>query len=331
VDYVRLGRSGLRVSRLMFGAARLGEIDYKAADQAVGAALDAGVSIFDTADTYNGGNSEHQLGPLLASRREQVVLCTKVGLRVGDTEVDFLDRNPDHTARFRQGKALTDSGLSRKHLRRGVEASLRRLGTDYIDLYQVHRFDPDTRVEETLGTLEDLVHEGKILYYGCSGFSADQISAATAVADANGFERFVTMQVSYNLVSRGPEESVLPACVEHDLAVLAYSVLGGGFLTGRYQPDDEPGPETRLGTRPVFKRAYWSDANFGVLDRLRRVAAETGRSCAQLAAGWVASRPGVTLVLHGFSKPEQVRDTQLVFERPLGEDELALVASALGS
>jgi 1-deoxyxylulose-5-phosphate synthase len=330
VEYVRLGRSGLRVSKLMFGAARFGEIDYKAADGAVGAALDAGVTVFDTADTYNGGNSERALGPLLKSRRDQVVLCTKVGLRVGDTEIDFLDPNPDHTARFRQGKALTDSGLSRKHIRRAVEDSLRRLETDYIDLYQVHRFDADTRLEETIGTLDDLVHEGKIIYYGCSGFPPEQIAAAAAVADAKGFERFLTMQVSYSLVTRGPEEAVLPACVDNDVAVLAYMVLGGGFLSGRYQPDDEPGPDTRLGTRPVFKRAFWSEANFAVVERLRAVAAQTGRSCAQLAAGWVASRPEVTLVLHGFSKAEQIRDTQAVFEQPLSEDELALVEGAVG-
>jgi aryl-alcohol dehydrogenase-like predicted oxidoreductase len=329
MEYVRLGSSGLRVSKLMFGAARFGELDYKAADASVGAALDAGVTIFDTADTYNAGNSELQLGPLLARRRDQVVLCTKVGLRVGDTEVDFLDPNPDHTARWRRGKALTDSGLSRKHIMSAIDDSLRRLGTDYVDLYQVHRYDQDTGLEETLGALDDLVHLGKIRYYGCSGFPAEALAQAGRVTEARGFEPLTTMQVTYSVVQRGPEQGTLQACIDNDVAVLAFGVVAGGLLSGRYQPGHEPGSETRLGSRPVFKRSYWTDRNFEVVERLRVVAEQTGRSCAQLAAGWVASRPEVTLVLHGFSTGEQVRDTQQVFERPLSEQELQLVEGAL--
>jgi 1-deoxyxylulose-5-phosphate synthase len=327
VRYRQLGRTGLKISELVLGAARFGEIDHETANRIIGTALDLGISTFDTADTYNNGASEWQLGPIIRPHRDRIVLCSKVGLRVGDTEAD-LTRPMDHAERWRRGIAPTDSGLSRKHIMSALKDSLSRLGTDYIDLYQVHRFDPETPIEETVSALDDLVHAGLVRYIGCSGFAAAQLAQALDISDEQHLSRFASVQATYSLVSRNVEAELAPLCVERGVGILAFGVVAGGMLTGRYLDQaNEPGPETRLGSRQVFKRIYWTDQNFATVSRLRAVAEKTGRSPSELAAGWVAAQPGVGGVLLGISKPEQLTDVANVFENPLSDEELTLAAS----
>jgi 1-deoxyxylulose-5-phosphate synthase len=326
MDYPRLGSSGLKVSSLVLGAARFGEIDDDLAARVVDAAIDLGVSSFDTADIYNAGTSEEQLGRAIRRHRDRIVLCTKVGMRVGDTEADFAKSELDHAERWKRGIAPTDQGLSRKHVTQAVHDSLRRLGTDYIDLYQVHRFDSDTPIEETVETLDDLVHDGLVRYVGCSGFAAQQLAAA--LDSASGGTRFVSIQSTYSLVSRHAEQELLPLCREREVGVLAFGAVAGGMLTGRYTPQEEPRADTRLGSRQVFKRIYFTEAVFEVVERLKAVADATGRTVSQLAVGWVGAQPGVTSVLLGISRPEQLHDVIDVFERPLSPEELQLVEAA---
>jgi aryl-alcohol dehydrogenase-like predicted oxidoreductase len=327
MQYHPLGSTGLKISTLMLGAARFGDIDDDTAARVVDTAIDLGVSTFDTANVYNAGASEEQLGRAIRRHRDRIVLCTKVGLRVGDTEVDFANPN-DPAERWHRGIAPTDQGLSRKHVMHAVRDSLRRLGTDYIDLYQVHRFDPDTPIEETVATLDDLVHDGLVRYVGCSGFAAHQLGAALDAADGRD-TRFASIQSTYSLISRQAEQELLPLCNDRQVGLLAFGSVAGGMLTGRYSAGNEPGPDTRLGSRQVFKRIYFTDPVLSVVDRLKGVADETGRALSQLAVGWVHAQPGVAAVLLGISRPEQLHDVIDVFERPLTPEELQLLARAI--
>jgi 1-deoxyxylulose-5-phosphate synthase len=330
MDYPRLGGSGLKVSRLAFGTARFGEFDDRKAAELIGAAIDSGVSTFDTADAYNGGASEAQLGPLLKAHRDRVVLCTKVGLRVGDAEADYASTSRNDGERWKRGIGPNDDGLSRKHLIDAVEASLRRLQTDRIDLYQVHRFDPDTPLEETLRTLDDLVRSGKVRYIGCSGFAAAQLRDALKVSNELGLPTFSSTQITYSIVARGAEQEMLPTCTDHQIGVLAFGAVAGGMLSGRYRPGEEPGIDTRLGSRQVFKRMYMTKENFEIVQRLQETTRQTGRTIAQLATGWVAGQPGISSVLAGFSNVGQLTELVDVIERPLSPDEVQLVATATG-
>lgn len=332
VHYSNLGRTGLKVSQLILGAARFGELTGgNTADAIVGAALDAGITTFDTADIYNGGRSEEELGRALKKRREAVVLCTKVGMRVGDTEVDhaaaFRPGGLDHAARWRHGISPNDQGLSRVHLLAAIDASLGRLGTDYIDVYQVHKWDDDTPIEETLSALDDLVRFGKVRYIGCSAFAAWQLYRALWTSDIRQFERFACIQAGYNVLSRDHDRELFPACVAESVSVLAFQVLAGGMLSGRYERDAEPASTSRLGSRQVYRARYWAPAVFDAVDRLKAVAEQSGRSMAQLAIGFALAQPAVTAVLFGVSAPEQVAAVVDVVDRPLDVDEVEAVAA----
>jgi 1-deoxyxylulose-5-phosphate synthase len=329
MEYRRLGKTGLKVSNLAFGTARFGEIDNRTASELVSVAIDSGISTFDTADAYNNGASEAQLGPLLAANRDQVVLCSKVGLRVGDTDADYVATQRDDLARWKRGIGPNDDGLSRKHIMSAIDASLRRLGTDFIDLYQVHRFDPDTPIEETLATLDDLIRAGKVRYAGCSGFAANQLAEALSVSDRHRLPRFASTQSTYSLIVRRSEEDLFPLCTDQRVGVLAFGVVAGGMLSGRYQRGDEPEPNTRLGSRQVFRRMYMTDDTFGLVERLQTLAKETGRTPAQLATGWVAAQQPVTSVLVGFSNPAQLRETIDAVDHPLSAEELNRIDGAV--
>ncbi|MBV9662235.1 MAG: aldo/keto reductase [Acidimicrobiales bacterium] len=327
MHYPRLGTTGLKVSKLAVGGARFGEIDDRTAAELVSLAIDSGVSTFDTADTYNAGASESQLGPLLKKHRDRVVLCTKVGLRVGDSDTDYLNRGDD-AARWKRGIGPNDDGLSRKHIMSAIDASLRRLQTDYVDLYQVHRFDPDTPIEETLETLADLVTSGKVRYVGCSGFAAAQLGEALRASESRGLPRMASIQSAYSLVVRNGESALYPLCVDEHVGVFAFSVVAGGMLSGRFSRGVEPGPETRLGTRQAFRHMYMTDDNFALVENLEKAARDTGRSSAQLATGWVAAQPHVTSVLVGFSAPSQLEEMVKVMDDPLLPEELQKVEDA---
>ena len=290
MDYVRLGRTGLKVSRVclgtnMFGA---GYVNDARATSVIDRAIDVGVNFIDTADAYNAGHSEVVVGKAVRSRRHEFVVATKGFIATGG--------------------GPNDVGLSRKHLIDAVEGSLRRLGTDYIDLYQVHYFDPETPLEETLGTLDDMVHAGKIRYVGCSNFAAWQLTKALWVSDKNGLERFESVQPEYNLGKRDIEGELFDVCADQGVGVTPYQVFMGGVLTGRYDPSSPPPGDSHMASRHAqrAKDTYWNDRVFGIVEVLRETAAELDISVPQLLIGWALSRPQVTSVIVGASRPEQV-------------------------
>ena len=291
MHYVRLGRSGLKVSRVcvgtnMFGA---GYVDDGRAVSVIDAAFEAGINFIDTADAYNSGHSEVVVGKAVRSHRHDFVVATK----------GFIATGP----------GPNDIGLSRKHVISAVEASLRRLNTDYIDLYQVHYFDPDTPLEETLKTLDDLVRQGKIRYIGCSNFAAWQLVRALWVSDNNGFERFESVQPEFNLGKRDIEGELFDACADQDVGIIPYQIFMGGVLTGRYNRDLPPPSDSHMASRHAqrAKDTYWNDRTFRMVSALKETAAELKIGVPQLLIAWTLSKPQITSVIVGASRPEQAK------------------------
>ena len=290
MDYTRLGRSGLKVSKVclgtnMFGA---GYVDDQRAFSVVNEAREQGINFIDTADAYHSGLSEHVVGKALKGRRQDFVVATK----------GFMPT----------AEGVNDRGLSRGHLIDAVDGSLHRLNTDYIDLYQVHYFDPETPLEETLGTLDDLVHQGKLRYLGCSNFAAWQLTRALWVSDKRGFERFESVQPEYNFGRREIESELFPLCLDQGVAVIPYQVLMGGILTGAYDRNRDAPEDSHMASRHAqrAKDDYWTDATFDRLERIKAVSAEVGCEPTQLVLAWTLARPAVTSVIVGASRPEQV-------------------------
>jgi len=331
--YPRLGPSALRVSEVILGTSGAGEVvgeETFAANVAV--ALERGVATFDTADAYDGGLAETWLGRALQSRREEVVICTKVGLRVGATPIEHGApwTGPDADS-FRRGIGPNDRGLSRKHVISACEASLRRLGTDYIDLYQVHQWDPDAPLDETLTALADLVHSGKVRYIGCSRLAAWQLHQALGRSAALGLPAFVSMQVAYSALARQPERELFDACAAGSVGVLAFSVFAGGMLSGEHERGAAPAPGTRLAVRPAYVSLYWKASAFDLVDKLRDLGARLGRTTAQLALAWVLSQPSVNAVIVGVDAPHHVHGLLDVVDDPLSADELAELEAVVGA
>ena len=286
MTYRHLGRSGLMVSTVGLGCNNFGmRIDADATKAVVAAALDNGITMFDTSDSY--GDSELFLSAALGSRRDEVVIATKFG-------TDLRGANgPDWGARG-----------SRRYIRTAVERSLSRLGTDYIDLYQIHMPDPSTPIEETLSALTELVHEGKIRYLGNSNFSGWQIADADWVARTGHHERFISAQNHYNLIDRAAEKDVLPACERFGLGQLPYFPLASGLLTGKYQRGVPAPADGRIAAWHMD--SMLSDANFDKVEALAAFADERGLSLLQVALGGLASRPTVASVIAGATTPEQI-------------------------
>jgi 1-deoxyxylulose-5-phosphate synthase len=325
--YPRLGGTGMRISEVIVGSAGAGEVVGQAAFTAmIHAALDHGVASFDTADAYNDGVAEQWLGRALGARRDSVVVSTKAGLRVGGSAVEHgaAWTGPDARS-VRQGVGPNDRGLSRKHLIAAAEASLRRLGTDYIDLYQIHQWDPDTPVDETLDALSRLIDAGKVRYVGCSRLAGWQLHYALGRSAVLGLPPFVSMQVSYSMLTRECEAEVLPACAAGGVGVLAFSVMAGGMLGGLYQRGSTPAPGTRLDRRPAYRALYWNDAAFDLVDGLRQLGQSLGRTPAQLALAWALTRPGVNAAIVGADSAAQVSELLEVAERRLTAEELRLL------
>ncbi|WP_208799127.1 aldo/keto reductase [Microbispora triticiradicis] len=284
MTYRRLGDSGLVVSAVGLGGNNFGRrIDLDATRAVVDAALDAGVTLIDTADIY--GESEALLGEVLKGRRDQVVLATKFG---GDVHGA---NGPDWGAR-----------ASRRYVRLAVERSLRRLGTDWIDLYQLHFPDPSTPVEETLSVLTDLVREGKVRYLGSSNFAAWQVTDADWIARTGGLERFVSAQNEYSLLDRRVEQELVPALTHHGIGLLPYFPLANGLLTGKYRRGEQPPEGSRLAGRPQ----YLTGERFDVVERLREFAERQGVTLLDVAIGGLLARPAVSSVIAGATRPEQV-------------------------
>ncbi|MDE2687577.1 MAG: aldo/keto reductase [Chloroflexota bacterium] len=311
MEYVRLGRSGMKVSRVcvgtnMFGA---GYVDDDRAESVIDAAFDAGINFIDTADAYNSGHSEVVVGRAVRSHRHDFVVATKGFIATG------------------QGP--NDVGLSRKHLMDAVDASLTRLKSDYIDLYQVHYFDPDTPLEETLKTLDDMVRQGKIRYIGCSNFAAWQLMRALWVSDRDGFERFESVQPEYNLAKRDIEGELFDACANQDVGIIPYQIFMGGVLTGRYSADSPPPDDSHMASRHAqrAKDTYWNERTFRIVGALKDAAAELSVSVPQLLIAWTLSRPQITSVIVGASRPEQAQSNAAAVSIDLPEEIVARLDS----
>ena len=306
-----LGNSGLVVSVVGLGCNNLGRPgtateSLAGARAVVGAALDAGVTFFDVADVYGAprGRSEELLGQALSGRREQVVIATKFGQDMqGANGADFGARG------------------SRRYVRRAVESSLRRLGTDWIDLYQLHRPDPVTPLQETLAVLDDLVREGKIRYLGHCNLAGWQIADAAWLAETSALAAPVAAQNHYSLLEREVEREVVPACERFGLGLLPYFPLANGLLTGKYRRDTPPPPTSRLASRARLL----ADAPWDRIEKLRAFAEERGLGMAELAVGWLAEQPAVASVMAGATTPDQVR-ANVTEWRPSQDDLLALDA-----
>ncbi|HEX3765917.1 MAG TPA: aldo/keto reductase [Kofleriaceae bacterium] len=285
----QLGNTGVKVSRVALGTMMFGGDADEATSAAIWrAARDAGVNLFDTADVYNEGRSEQILGRLMREDRDQIVVASK--------------------AYFPTDKGANDCGSSRYHLVRAVEASLRRLATDRIDLYYVHRFDDVTALDETLRGLEDLVRAGKILYPACSNFAAWQVAHALGIQRLHGWAPLVAIQPMYNLVKRQAEVEILPMAQSLNIAVIPYSPTGGGLLTGKYGPDRRPEHGRLIETR-MYTVRYSDPRYLATAAQFTALAAELGHAPAALAVAWVASHPGVTSVLIGGRNLEQLAPT----------------------
>jgi len=298
MEFRTLGRTGCAVSTLTLGTMTFGnETDEAGAHEQLDTFVEAGGNLVDTADVYTAGTSEQIVGRWLAQRhadvRDRVVLATK--------------------ARFPMGEDVNDLGLSRRHLQRALDASLRRLGVDCVDLYQVHSFDPVTPLEETLGTLDDMVRSGKVRYVGLSNYTGWQVQKVVALAERHGWEAPVTLQPQYNLLVRELEWEIVPSCLDAGLGLLPWSPLGGGWLTGKYTREERPSGGTRLGEDPgrgmeAYDRRSARQRTWDVVDAVREVAQGRGATMAQVALAWLSDRPAVTSVILGARTTEQLGD-----------------------
>ena len=292
-----LGKTGVKVSELCFGTMTfggrsffkyVGQLGQKEANTLVDMSLEAGINFFDTADVYSQGLSEEMLGKALGKRRKDIILATKV--------------------RGKMGPGPNDVGLSRHHIIEACNASLKRLGTDYIDLYQVHNFDPDTPQEETMRALDDLVRQGKVRYIGCSNYSGWQLMKAMAISDKRGWERFVTLQALYSLLARDLENEMVPLCLDQGMGILVWSPLSGGFLSGKYRRGKPKPKGTRLtAPQPRFLQLD-EEKGFDIVEELDRIAKAHNATVAQAALNYLLAKEGVSSVIIGARTPEQLAD-----------------------
>lgn len=315
---VYLGSTGLKVSELCLGAMTFGnDADEDTSRAVMDRFRDAGGTFIDTANVYQRGVSEEVVGRWLKSAacRDDMVIATKV--------------------RFVMGDGPNDAGLSRKHIRKQVTASLARLGTEYVDLLQVHCWDPGTPLEETLSTLDLLVKEGLVRYIGASNFAGWQLERATMLADHRGWEPFCSLQPQYNLLTRSAEWEVLPVCREHGLAVIPWGPLAGGWLTGKHTREAGAVPGSRVAGAKEWHAEFWDkraeDQTWAVLDAVRDIAAQRGVSPSQVALNWLRAQPGITAPILGARNPAQLEENLACVEWRLESDELARLdqASAL--
>jgi aryl-alcohol dehydrogenase-like predicted oxidoreductase len=318
VEYRTLGRSGASVSTLALGTMTFGaETDEEGSHAQLDRFVQAGGTLVDTADVYSAGASEEIIGRWLAARpaevRDRVVLATK--------------------GRFPMGSGPNDVGLSRRHLATALDASLRRLGVERVDLYQVHAYDPWTPLAETLGFLDDAVHAGKIHYVGLSNFTGWQLQRAVDLAEFRQLSAPVTLQPQYNLLVREIEWEIVPAAQANGLGMLPWSPLGGGWLTGKYRRDERPAGATRLGENPDrgvegYDRRSRLERTWDVVDAVREVAEGRGVSMAQVALAWVTDRPAVTSTILGARTLEQLDDNLAAAGLHLSEKETARLDAA---
>ncbi|MCL6547451.1 MAG: aldo/keto reductase [Alicyclobacillus sp.] len=286
MEYRALGRSGLRVPVLGLGTNAFGgRADRQTSIRIIHQALDLGIRFLDTANIYTGGRSEEIIGEAIAGRRQDVILATKAGGAKGE---DPLER-----------------GSSRWHLQQELEQSLRRLRTDYVDLYQIHTFDPHTPLEETLQALDDFVRQGKVRYIGASNYAAWELMKALSISDRRNLARFVSVQPSYSLADRTVEQELVPLCLDQGVGLIPYYPLAGGILTGKYRTAETAPPGSRLEKEPRFANRLTAE-RLQLGREVARVAGDLGVSPGALSIAWLLARPAVSTVIAGASRPEQV-------------------------
>lgn len=286
MNYRQLGNAGLMVSEIGLGTNQFGgKVDLKTTKEIIRAAVEAGINLIDTADVYQDGRSEEFIGKAVSGIRDQVLIATKVHYPVGE--------------------GPNQRGSSRQHIMEGVEASLRRLNVDVIDLYQLHDWDQRTPIQETMRALDDLISSGKVRYLGASNFSSWQVTHANALAELKGWSAFVSVQPHYNMLVRGIEEELLPACEYFGWGVLPYFPLAGGFLTGKYRQDEEP-PEGSRGETSEYVQGFMSPENYRRIERLEDFAQDRGHTMTELAHAWLLSQPQVSSVISGATRVEHV-------------------------
>jgi len=315
----RVGGSGLKVSAVGLGCNSLGgRIDEESSREVIHTALDLGITLFDTANSYGDrygrrAGSESCLGRHLGARRKDIVLATKFG-------------NP-----ARKHSVSEPEGASRREIMGAVEASLRRLNTDWIDLYQIHHPDRETPIEETLRALDDLVRQGKVRYLGCSNFAAWQAVDAQWTATQHDLNRLVSCQNEYNLLARGAQQELIPAMERHGMGLLPYYPLAGGVLTGKYERGPEPAAGTRFAATRRLAERYWSASNWSVIERLEKFCAERGKSLLDLAFGWLLAQPVVSSVIAGVTGGKQLECNVAASQWVPDREEMTLVAEILSS
>jgi aryl-alcohol dehydrogenase-like predicted oxidoreductase len=306
----RLGRTGLKVTEVCLGTMTFG---YQCDEQTSFAIMDeaaaSGVTFIDTADVYpvpvsleTAGRTEEIVGKWLRGRREQFVLATK--------------------CRMQMGSGANDAGLSRKHVLSAIDASLRRLGTDYVDLYQVHAPDPDTPIDETLRALDTIVQSGKARYIGCSNYQAWELAKGLWTSDRLGLARFDSVQPRYNLLFREIEHDLLPLCLDQGVGVIIYNPLAGGLLTGKHRRDGPPAENTRFAVAGYYKDRYWNEASFDAVERLTAFLKQRGKSLTHVAIAWTLKQPAVTSAIVGATSADQLRDTLKGVGIELSEEEM---------
>jgi aryl-alcohol dehydrogenase-like predicted oxidoreductase len=310
MEYIKFGNTGMMVSRICLGTMTYGApterwqwaLNEEQSRPFIKKALDLGINFFDTADVYSGGLSEEVVGRALRdfSKRDDYVLATKVA--------------------FAMGPGPNDKGLSRKHIMSAIDASLKRLGTDYVDLYQIHRWDNNTPIEETMEALHDVVKAGKARYIGASSMYSWQFAKAQYAAERHGWTPFVSMQPYYNLVYREEEREMLPLCADQKIAVIPWSPLARGLLTGGRSKDRN---ETERSRTDAFGKSLYSDADFDIADRVTEIAQKRGIPNAQIALAWVLSKSVVTAPIVGASKPTHIEDAVAALTVKLTDEEIS--------
>lgn len=312
MEYRRLGASGVFVSAIGLGGNTFGRFcDASQTARVVHQALDLGINFIDTADLYAAGLSEEYIGKAIADRRDAVVLATKTGFPLGD--------------------GPNDVGLSYRRIIASLEASLRRLGTDYVDVYYLHRPDPHTPIEESLRALDDLVRAGKIRYAACSNYAGWQIADMVGICERRGYVKPIVSQSLYNLLDRGIEAEVIPACTHYGMSVVPYAPLAGGFLTGKYRPGQPPPPGTRGAASEAWQQQRLTPENFARLEALEGFARERGHTVGELAIAWLLAQPVVCSVIAGATSPEQVQANVAAGEWTLTAEDLVEIDRRLAA
>ncbi len=289
MEFRTLPKTGLKVSRLSFGTMTFGsQTDEATARRIIDCCLDAGINFIDTANVYNRGAAETIVGKTLKGRRDKVILASKVRGKMGDA--------PD------------EEGLSRAAMRKAIDASLQRLGTDYVDLYYLHQPDYAAAIEETLETMQELVRAGKVRFPAISNYAAWQVTEVNWICEKKGYQPYFISQPMYNLIARGIEEEYLPFCKRFGVAVVPYNPLAGGLLTGKHSSAGGPTAGTRFDGNKMYQDRYWLDDDFAAVEELRSIAKEAGKTLVQLALQWLLSQPVVDSIILGASRLEQLQE-----------------------